>query len=214
MFVPNKFCSDCEGTKFDPQIHGQPRNPTLRQDLKYPRKLMYWEWSQGEYILDEEQWPMTLAYNPAVPLANNLHFELYEFFSIIRDTEDQRVDTLFGLGPVEPALLEEGQVSTIEWFFQTNLTDHKLVSIYLGVEDGRSDVNSKRSAKVLDLPEPHLQFGSFNLTNLAKKNNIHFFSTTSQYQWTLDFYGLQYAHDKFLDLKRDDNGLFWHQDWG
>lgn len=88
IFVANEKCVHCEGTRFN-STH---RNPVLRNNLKYPLPIMYWKYSDAEYTLDEELWPMTIDYDPRLPLADNYHFEDFEFFSIIEDRADQQID--------------------------------------------------------------------------------------------------------------------------
>ena len=77
--------------------------------------------------------------------------------------------------------------------------------MYFGVYDGTSknqDVAAVQNEK--KLPQPALQFGQFNLTNIAKKDEIHFFTVSSSTNWTLDFFGLEeIGKDSFLDIDPD-----------
>lgn len=82
VIVPHKNCGACEGRRFDPNEHGEPQHPSDRTGIKWPRKLMYWEYTDGYYIMDEEQWPLTMNYRPQFQLREQIHFPLFEFFSI------------------------------------------------------------------------------------------------------------------------------------
>ena len=150
------------------------RNPVLRSNLKYPMPIMYMRYEEeAHYTLDEEIWPMTLDYDPRLNLHDNLHFEDFEFFSVVEDRADQQLDLFFGLGIVPPppyeahSLGEAGQANPIEWMHAAGLTDHKVAAVYLGINDGRSGVDTARRIKRHRLPAPHVQFGSYDLGPVA-----------------------------------------------
>ena len=53
------------------------------------------------------------------------------------------------------------------------------------------------------------------MTGIAKNDAVHFFTCTSKFNWTLDFFGLQYANDKFIDMKAEtfSGKPTWEEDW-
>lgn len=97
------------------------------------------------------------------------------------------------------------------------LKDHQYIrkqvaSIYLGVYDG-TDKNPSvvENQQKYALPQPHIEFGQYTLAKIAKHDEIHFFSTTSEFNWTLDFFGMQdVGGKKFYDL--DPQGNSWVDD--
>lgn len=66
-----------------------------------------------------------------------------------------------------------------------------MVGIYLGIYDGTSAIqNIEWTQTDKELPLPAVQFGQYNLTGIAKKDEIHFFTVTTNSNWSLDFFGL------------------------
>ena len=92
--------------------------------------------------------------------------------------------------------------------FSAGLTDHKVAAVYLGINDGRSEVETNRRINKRGLPEPHVQFGSYDLGPVAQTEAIHFFNSTSRNEWALDFYGVQYLDDTFFGLS-DGSTVRW-----
>lgn len=92
--------------------------------------------------------------------------------------------------------------------YSAGLTDHKVAAVYLGINDGRSEVQTDRRRRKAHLPDPHVQFGSFDLGPVAQTEAIHFFNSTSKHEWALDFYGVQYLDDAFFGLS-DGSNVHW-----
>ena len=104
-------------------------------------------------------------------------------------------------------------MNIVNWMWIDKMIDLNISSIYLGVHDGRSQVKTDQQVEAYNLPEPHIHFGQFSLTELVKNDEIHFFSTTSEHAWSLDFFGLQYGSDRFWDLERTGDDVKWTMDW-
>lgn len=67
------------------------------------------------------------------------------------------------------------------------------------------------------LPKAHARFGNYNITNLAKDNEIYFWTSTSTKKWTLDLVQVQYG-DEIYDIERnsqvsDDTHLYTIASW-
>lgn len=43
------------------------------------------------------------------------------------------------------------------------------------------------------MPVAHIRFGDYNTTEIAKNNEIYFWTSTSKYNWTVDLIEIQYG---------------------
>ena len=66
----------------------------------------------------------------------------------------------------------------------------KVASIYISNYDGTEDETIKQEQLEYNLPQANIRFGDYNTTSIAKHNEIYFWTTTSQYNWTLDMFEL------------------------
>jgi hypothetical protein len=76
---------------------------------------------------------------------------------------------------------------------------NKQVSLYLSNYNGADAEKVKKAKLQYRLPDSFIRFGSYDATGLLKSDKSYFWTVTSQYNWTLDLYGIQYGHS-LIDL--------------
>lgn len=77
-------------------------------------------------------------------------------------------------------------MNILEWMKTEQYVKKKMVSIYLSNYDGTQTSSGKTLQTHYDLPPAFIRFGDYNTTEIAKDNEIYFWTTTSKYNWTLD----------------------------
>lgn len=132
VIVPNQQCSDCVGKKYDGHVNASPAD-----QFNYPHKMMYRKFTDGSFEVQEEEQMMVLGYNPAYHLKDQIKFMTFEFYSILSDHDQQKVDSLFGLGIQPPGhSTAEGYMNIVEWMHAMKYIKNKKVSIYISNYDG------------------------------------------------------------------------------
>ena len=105
------------------------------------------------------------------------------------DNDQQKVDSLFGLGMTPPGHSKtEGYMNVLEWMQSHQYIKYKVAALYLSNYDGTESEEIKEQQKAFDLPPSHIKFGEYNTTGLVKDEAIYFWTTTSDYNWTLDMF--------------------------
>jgi len=166
---------------------------------------MYWKYTAGQFTTWEEEAMLILRYDPARQLTDQVGFRSFDFFSIIDDHDQQQHPALFGLGvmaplhpvqrPGERAPEVEGYANLLTWLRREHYTTRELVSLYLGNgpprdQDGSGAADGDDTKEKYGLPDPVLRFGDYNSTNIVQDETLYFWTVTSQYNWTLDLYGV------------------------
>ena len=77
-------------------------------------------------------------------------------------------------------------MNPVEWMQQSGYIKKRIASIYLPNYDGTETPADIKKEEEYNLPPAHIRFGDYNTTGLAKENEIYFWTTTSQFNWTLD----------------------------
>lgn len=75
--------------------------------------------------------------------------------------------------------IHEDDGNILQWMQKLKYIDFKIASIYLGLFNGQNEALVQNAKSKYELPEPHIQFGQFDLVNVAKNEEIHFFTSTS-----------------------------------
>ena len=213
IIVPNSKCEECSGRKYTPES----KDDTF-EAFNYSHNMMYWKYTNGSFMVQEEQEQLILGYNASLDLADQIILSTFDFYSILEDNDEQKVDSLFGLGMQPPNHQEkEGYMNIMEWLKNYEYIKQKVASIYISNYDGTESEVIKAKQKKYNLPPSNIRFGDYNTTDIAKNNEIFFWTVTSKYNWTLDMYELQYG-DEIFDIfaqpvekdKEDDakKGLF------
>ena len=76
---------------------------------------------------------------------------------------------------------------------EAGYVSRQMVSIYIENFNGRNPDTAQSNKNKYDLPSSFLRFGDYDAQNIVKGGEIYFFTVTSKYNWTLDFYALQYG---------------------
>lgn len=84
-------------------------------------------------------------------------------------------------------------MNTFDWLKEQGLIKQKVAAVYLSNYDGTGSDKFKQKQEKLNLPPSHLRFGEYNATGMVKENEMYFWTTTSQDQWTLDLVQLQFG---------------------
>ena len=96
-------------------------------------------------------------------------------------------------------------MNIVEWMHSHKYITNKKVSIYISNFDGTESEAIKEDQKQHALPPSHVKFGEYNTTGIAKDSEIYFWTTTSQYNWTLDLFEIQYGSSIYdIDASEED----------
>ena len=100
----------------------------------------------------------------------------------------------------------------MEWMQEAGYVNRQMVSIYIENFNGRNPTKAIANKNKYDLPDSYLRFGDYDAQDIVKGGQVYFWNVTSQYNWTLDFYALQYGSVVY-DLQASDGGSFeWKDD--
>ena len=163
----------------------------LKVTFKYPHKMTYWKYTEGSFTVQEEQDVLVLGYDTSRHLKDQINFKEFKFLSIMRDHDEQSLDSLFGLGLVPKIKHEEHQPNIIDRVHDAGYISNKMASIYLRNYDATVQENENQEPEADDpLPGSYLRFGEYDPKGIVQDNNMYFWSVTSKHNWTLDFYGV------------------------
>ena len=89
-------------------------------------------YTDGSFKVREEEESMILNYDSNHQLADQILFQAFEFLSIIEDNDEQKVDSLFGLGLPTPEHSEEnGKMTMLRWMLEKQYIRERMVSLYI-----------------------------------------------------------------------------------
>ena len=109
----------------------------------------------------------------------------------MRDHDQQSLDSLFGLGLAPKLQHEEKKLNMIEEVHKAGYISNKMASIYLRNYDATVEGDlGQRPSKDDPFPGSYLRFGSYDPKGIVQDNQMYFWTVTSKYNWTLDFYGV------------------------
>lgn len=156
--------------------------------------MTYMHYTEGSFTVREEEDDMILDYDSSEQMVDQIRLQAFEFLSITEDNDQQKLDSLFGLGlPTPEHALEDQKMTTIRWMLEKQYIHEQVVSVYIRNYNGVNIQKAKDAQTKYGLPDSFARFGPYNSTGLVTDNKMYFWTVSSQYNWTLDMYGIQYG---------------------
>ena len=91
--------------------------------------MVYWEYSLGSYTVIPETQSIILDHSQKKE--DQALLEEFELYSIVKDQDEQDIDSLFGLGLVGPdSKLKSGR-NMMQWVHDKGFASDEIASIYI-----------------------------------------------------------------------------------
>ena len=156
--------------------------------------MTYMHYTEGSFTVREEEDFMIFDYDSNHEIVDQIVFQNMEFLSIVEDNDQQKLDSLFGLGLPTPEHSEEdGKMTMLRWMLEMQYIHEQVVSVYIKNYNGVDTEKATVAQNKYGLPDSFVRFGPYDSKGLVTDNKMYFWTVSSQYNWTLDMYGIQYG---------------------